>query len=316
MDIARNHTTTHLLHKALREVLGSYVEQAGSLVDNQKLRFDFTHFQALTEDELRAVEERVNQKIFESLPVEKQVMKIDEARTLGAMALFGEKYGETVRVIRIGDFSIELCGGTHLDNSSQASMLKIISETGVAAGVRRIEGITGRQVYAHLNHSEGTLDTVAHVLRTQKADIISRTEGLQSEVRLLQKEVETLRRKSASGNLDAIIEEAKVINGVSVVTHKFDGLDLDTLRNLGDQLKDKLGNALVVLANVEEDKVTFLAMASDSAVKSGIHSGNIIKAVAAVAGGSGGGRPNTAQAGAKEVAKAEEALKKVFEILG
>lgn len=315
MDVARNHTATHLLHKALKEVLGTHAEQAGSAVDSQRLRFDFSHFQPMTEAEIADVEKRVNERIFESLAVQKRVMPISEARALGAMALFGEKYGETVRVISVGAYSTELCGGTHLDNSSQIALFKITSETGVAAGVRRIEAVTGRKVYSYMTETENRLNLLADTLRTSPLDLQGRVEALQSDLKQLQRENESLKQKAASGSLEEIIAAGQIIKGITVVTHKAQGLDMNTLRNLGDQLKDRLPCALIVLANVEADKVTFIAMATDAAIQAGAHAGNVIREVAKIAGGSGGGKPNTAQAGGKDPGQADAALAKVYELI-
>lgn len=313
MDVARNHTATHLLHKALKEVLGTHVEQGGSAVDNHRLRFDFSHFQAMSDDEILDVEKRVNERILESLAVVKRVMSIGDARAIGATALFGEKYGETVRVISVGDYSTELCGGTHLDNSSQIALFKITSETGVAAGVRRIEALTGRGVFNYLLSTEKQIRQLADTLRTSPLDLQGRVEALQSELKQVQRENESLKQKAASASIVEIIAAAKVVKGVTVVTHKAQGLDMNTLRNLGDQLKDRLPSALIVLANVESDKVTFIAMATDAAIQAGAHAGNVIREVAKAAGGSGGGKPNTAQAGGKDPSKTDEALLKAYE---
>jgi len=315
LDVARNHTATHLLHKALKEVLGTHVEQSGSAVDNQRLRFDFSHFQPMSDAEIAAVEQKVNARIFESLPVRKQVMSIGEARAMGATALFGEKYGETVRVISVGDYSTELCGGTHLDSASQIGLFKILSETGVAAGVRRIEAMTGRRVYSYLTELEARLQSVADALRTTPQDVKARAEALQQELKSLSRENESLKQKAASGSLEDIIAAAQVVKGITVVTHKAQGLDMNTLRNLGDQLKDRLPCSLVVLAIVEPDKVTFISMATEAAIAAGAHAGNVIREVAKIAGGSGGGKPNNAQAGGKDPGKTDEALAKVVELI-
>lgn len=315
MDVARNHTSTHLLHKALKEVLGTHVEQSGSSVDSNRLRFDFSHFQPMSAAEIQSVEARVNERIFESLSVAKREMNIQEARAIGATALFGEKYGETVRVVSVGDYSTELCGGTHLDNSSQIGVFKIMSETGVAAGVRRIEGITGRGAYRYFGEIESKLLSVAEVLRSNPADVISRAETIQQELKVLSRENESLKQKAASGSLEAVIAAAQEVKGITVVTHKAQGLDMNTLRNLGDQLKDRLPCSLIVLANVEADKVTFIAMATDKAIEAGAHAGNVVREVAKIAGGSGGGKPSNAQAGGKDPAKTDEALAKVIELI-
>ncbi len=316
MATARNHSTTHLLHKALRQVLGTHVEQAGSMVSPERLRFDFSHFEAISYEELTKIEALVNEQILNMLPVKTEVMGIDAAREKGAMALFGEKYGDTVRVVTMGDYSIELCGGTHLKNTSEAGLFKIISETGVAAGVRRIEAITGENVYKMLTQLDGKIQRLSDMLKTNRNDLEHRTETVLLEVKTLQRENDKLKNKLASGDLQSIIDSARELKGIKVVTAEFGGMDMNTLRNLADQIKDKLGCSVVVLANKGEDKVEFLAMASDEAVKLGAHAGNLIREVAKVAGGGGGGKPNMAQAGGKLPEKAKEALAKVFEILG
>lgn len=314
MDIARNHTATHLLHGALRQVLGNHVEQSGSLVAPDRLRFDFTHFEALSEDQLKRVESIVNDKIMEYLDVETVETSLDEARRMGAIALFGEKYGTLVRVVKIGDFSMELCGGTHVKNTSAIGLFKIISEGGVAAGVRRIEAVTGKGVLKYIESLDESLKSIASALKTTVNDAPRRAEALVSEYRKMEKETENLKSKLALGAAAAIADKAKDIRGVNVATATMD-LDAEGLRNLGDTLRDKLGKSVVVLASAKDGKVVFVAMASKDAVEQGAHSGKIIKEVAKIAGGGGGGKPETAQAGGKDAGKIEEALGSVYDIV-
>ncbi len=315
MATARNHSATHLLHKALRTVIGTHVEQAGSMVSAERLRFDFSHFEAITPEDIRKIEQVVNEQIFKALPVLTEEMSVDAARSKGAMALFGEKYGETVRVVTMGDYSIELCGGTHLTNSAEVGLFKIISETGVAAGVRRIEAITGENVYKLLTQLDDKLQKISDMLKTNSVDVLSKADQLMSDIRNLTRENDQLKNKLAKTAMNDIIEQMQEINGYHVITAKFEGVDMNTLRNLGDQIKNKYEMAVVVLANVIEDKVELLAMVSDSAMQKGAHAGNIIREVAKIAGGGGGGKPNMAQAGGKNPEKVDEALQKVYALL-
>lgn len=315
MATARNHSATHLLHKALRTVLGTHVEQAGSMVSPERLRFDFSHFEAISHDDLMKIEKLVNEQIFNSLPVVTEEMSIDRAREKGAMALFGEKYGESVRVVTMGDYSIELCGGTHLTNTAEVGLFKIVSETGVAAGVRRIEAFTGENVYKLLTDLDNKLHQVSDILKTSVGEVGHKAEQLQVEIKSLQRENEALKNKLAKNALSDVLSSMKEINGYQVVTAKFDGVDMNTLRNMGDQVKNQFENSVVVLANVADGKVELLAMVSDVAVKKGAHAGNIIREVAKIAGGGGGGKPNMAQAGGKDPEKVEEALQKVYDLL-
>ncbi|SHE66849.1 alanine--tRNA ligase [Caloramator proteoclasticus] len=314
MDIARNHTATHILHKALREVLGSHVEQSGSLVAGDRLRFDFTHFEAMSSDEIKKVEALVNEKILESLSVETIETSLDEAKKMGATALFGEKYGSKVRVVRVGNFSMELCGGTHVSNTSTIGMFKIISEGGVAAGIRRIEAVTGRGAIDFINSVEATLNDVSKVLKTTTKEVVRKAEGLINELKEKEREIETLKSKMANSVADEIVNSARDIKGVKVATAKVD-LDADGLRTLGDRLKEKLGTCVIVLGSSKEGKVVFVSMASKDAVQMGAHAGNIIREVAKIAGGGGGGRPDIAQAGGRDASKIDEALNKVFDIV-
>ncbi|CDF58257.1 alanine--tRNA ligase [Thermobrachium celere] len=314
MSIARNHTATHLLHKALREILGTHVEQSGSLVADDRLRFDFTHFEALSHEELHKVEQLVNEKILEALNVETIETSLEEAKKMGATALFGEKYGSTVRVVRAGNFSMELCGGTHVSNTSSIGMFKIVSEGGVAAGIRRIEAVTGKGAIDYVNNIELTLNEVAKALKTTNKEIVRKAEALVNELKGKEREIEALKSKMANSMSDEIVNSAKDINGVKVAVAKVD-LDADGLRTLGDRLKEKLGTCVIVLGSNKEGKVVFVSMASKDAVQKGAHAGNIIKEVAKVAGGGGGGRPDIAQAGGRDASKIDEALNKAFEIV-
>lgn len=307
MDIARNHTATHLLHAALKKVVGKHVEQAGSMVSQDRLRFDFTHFEGISQDKLKEIEKLVNEEIMEASDVETVETTIDEARKMGAVALFGEKYGDKVRVVKAGDFSMELCGGTHIRNTALIGMFKIISEGGVAAGVRRIEAVTARGAFSYVEELEASLKEASGVLKTTSKDIVRRAEMVMAELKEKDREIEALNSKMASNAVGDIISSAVEVKGVKVATAVVD-IDVDGLRNLGDNLKDKLGKSVVVLASTKDDKVTFIAMASKDAVQSGAHSGNIIREVAKLAGGGGGGRPDMAQAGGKDKSKVKEAL--------
>lgn len=315
MATARNHSATHLLHKALRTVLGTHVEQAGSMVSPERLRFDFSHFEAISYADLLKIEKLVNEQVFNALPVLTEELPIEEARAKGAMALFGEKYGDKVRVVTMGDYSIELCGGTHLTNTAEVGLFKIVSETGVAAGVRRIEAITGHNVYNLLTQLDDKISRVADILKTSVQDVEHKAEQVLGEIKALQRENDQLKSKLANSALTEILSGMREVNGFQVVTAKFEDIDMNTLRNLGDQIKDKFELSVVVLANVSGDKVELLSMASDAAVKKGAHAGNIIREVAKIAGGGGGGKPNMAQAGGKNPEKVDEALQKVYALM-
>ncbi len=306
--IARNHSTTHLLQKALKNVVGEHVHQAGSLVEPDKLRFDFTHFSGVSAEELKKVEKEVNEKILEGLSVEVREMPIDEARKLGAMALFGEKYGNVVRVVKMGDYSLELCGGTHLKNSAQAGLVKIVAESGVAAGVRRIEALTGENAIEYFNEKEKMLNDLAATLKSSPQDSLRKVEGLTAELKNAEKEIEQLRNKLVNSEVGDILSNVVDIKGVKVIAAQFDQLDMDGLRNTGDMLKSKLGSGVVVLGSGYGDKVSFIVTATKDVIAKGIHCGNIIREVAKIAGGGGGGRPDMAQAGGKDVSKISEAL--------
>ena len=310
MASSRNHSATHLLHKALRTVLGTHVEQAGSYVSADRLRFDFTHFAAMTADEIKEVERLVNDAIFASYDVHTDEMSIDEARNRGAMALFGEKYGEVVRVVDMGGYSIELCGGAHLKNTAQVGSFKILSENGVAAGVRRIEAVTGKEALKHYQAQEDEIKEICRLVKSTPDKLLSRLEQLLAEQKETAKELEKLKAKMAGGAADEMLSGKVEIGGVAVLAAEVKDMDGNALRTLGDQLKQKLGSGVVVLASGKDSKVNLMAMATDDVVKKGVHAGNIIKAAAAVCGGGGGGRPNMAQAGGKDASKIADALEK------
>ena len=307
----RNHSATHLLQKALREVLGTHVEQAGSYQDGDRTRFDFSHFSAMTAEEIAKVEAIVNEQIALGTPVVTEVMTADEAKNSGAMALFGEKYGESVRVVSMGDFSKELCGGTHVANTAEITAFKIISESGVAAGVRRIEALTGSNVFAYYKEMEEKLNAAAKVVKSTPANLIERLEGLMAEVKALSSENESLKSKAAKDALGDVMDQVKEVKGVKVLATSVDGVDMNGLRDLGDQLKEKLGEGVVVIASSCDGKVNLIAMATDEAQKAGAHAGNLIKAIAGKVGGGGGGRPNMAQAGGKNPAGIPDAIAEV-----
>lgn len=312
---ARNHSATHLLHKALRVVLGEHVEQAGSLVTKDRLRFDFTHFSAMTPEELQKVEELVNQEIRASLPVKTDVMSLEDAKKTGAMALFGEKYGDTVRVVRMGDFSTELCGGTHVANTSDISFFKILSEAGIAAGVRRIEALTSDGLIHHYEAAEKELHQAAAAAKSTPDALTAKIESMLEEIKALHSENEKLKSKLARESMGDVMDQIQDIKGVKVLAVRADGVDMNGLRELGDQLKEKLGEGVIVIASVLDGKVNLMATATDGAMKQGVHAGNLIKGIAGLVGGGGGGRPNMAQAGGKNPEGVDEALSKVSELV-
>ena len=315
LDISKNHSATHLLHKALRAVLGSHVEQAGSLVAKDRLHFDFAHFAAMTGDELRAVEELVNQKIAANLGVDIGEMPLDEARSAGVMALFGEKYGDVVRVVRMGDFSAELCGGIHVDRTGMISAFKILSETGIAAGVRRIEALTGRGLFAYYDNMEHSLKEVALLLKTTPSAVGAKTQMLLSEMKALQAENESLKSKAAKEALGEGAIRRVDIGAATLLAAQLSGVDMNGLRELGDQQKATVESSVVLLISDMGAKVNMMATADETAQSLGIHAGNLLKAIAPLVGGGGGGRPGMAQAGGSDPAGMEAALEKAPEIL-
>ncbi|MDE6664520.1 MAG: alanine--tRNA ligase [Lachnospiraceae bacterium] len=311
----KNHSATHLLQKALRMVLGTHVEQAGSYNDGERLRFDFSHFSAMTADELAEVEQIVNEKIAENIPVVTEVLSIEEAKKTGAMALFGEKYGDKVRVVEMGDFSKEFCGGTHVKSTGVISSFKIISESGVAAGVRRIEALTGNGVLKYYAELEKKLEEASKILKTTPANLIDRCSHLMAELKTIQGENESLKSKAAKDALGDVMDKVNEVKGVKLLATKVSGVDMNGLRDLGDQLKDKLGDGVVVLASDADGKVNLIAMATDGAMSKGAHAGNLIKGIAGLVGGGGGGRPNMAQAGGKNPAGIDAAIAEAAKVL-
>ncbi len=315
-DITKNHTATHLLHKALRDVLGNHVHQAGSYVGPNRLRFDITHFETISREDLDRVQDIVNSAISEALPVHKYNMTLKESEEFGAIGLFEDKYKDIVRVVSVGDkFSTELCGGCHVDNTSEIQMLQIISESSVAAGVRRIEAITGRQVYNKLKESNHILRELSQSLKSEESELIHKSNEIQGEIKSLEKELSKLKEKDSLKDVDEISNQASEVNGIKFVVHKVNNMDVENLRSLGDTLKDKLGSGIVVLANVSPEKINFLTVVSKDLAGKTISAGNIVKKVAQITGGNGGGRPDFAMAGGKDAAKVDKALSSVKDII-
>lgn len=311
----KNHTATHLLQKALKNVVGNHIEQAGSSVNADRLRFDFTHFSALTPEEIIKVENEVNSKIIEGLDISTKNTPIEEAKKAGAMALFGEKYGDIVRVVNVGDYSIELCGGTHIDNTSEIGTFKIVSEQGVAAGVRRIEALTSMGAIHYYKHQESIVKTLAEKVKADPAGLINKVDHLLADLKSLQSENEKLKSKLAGGAVDDLLKNVEKIDDIELLIAQVNDVDMNGLRDMGDKFKQKLTNGVVILATANNGKVNLIAMVSDEVVKMGAHAGNIIRETAKVVGGGGGGRPNMAQAGGKNPDKIEDALTKAKEVL-
>lgn len=316
IDTAKNHSATHLLQEALRIVLGNHVEQAGSLVTPDRLRFDFTHFQPMTEEEIEKVEAIVNEQIAKSIDVETKVLAIEDAKKTGAKALFNEKYGDTVRVVCMGDFSKEFCGGTHVSNTGLINSFKIVSEAGVAAGVRRIEALTGNGVFAYYKDIEKKYNAICKAAKATPANVEEKIAHMQAEIKSLNSEIESLKNKAANEALGDVLNQAEDVNGVKFLAVKLNDVDMNELRNLSDDLKSKIGSGVVVLASaMGSDKVNLIVTATDDIVKAGVHAGNIIKSAAPCVGGGGGGRPNMAQAGGKNPAGIEKAFETAKETL-
>lgn len=316
IDTAKNHSATHLLQEALRIVLGNHVEQAGSLVTPDRLRFDFTHFQPMTEEEIEKVEAIVNEQIAKSIDVETKVLAIEDAKKTGAKALFNEKYGDTVRVVCMGDFSKEFCGGTHVSNTGLINSFKIVSESGVAAGVRRIEALTGNGVFAYYKDIEKKYNDICKAAKATPANVEEKIAHMQAEIKSLNSEIESLKNKVANEALGDVLNQAEDVNGVKFLAVNLNDVDMNELRNLSDDLKSKIGSGVVVLASaMGSDKVNLIVTATDDIVKAGVHAGNIIKSAAPCVGGGGGGRPNMAQAGGKNPAGIEKAFETAKETL-
>lgn len=313
--IRRNHSAAHLLQAALKSVLGNHVAQAGSYVDENRMRFDFSHFAAMTKEELSAVEKEINEKILADLKIDCSEKSLKEAKEMGATALFSEKYGETVRVVKMGDYSLELCGGTHAESTGKLGLFKILSESGVAAGVRRIEAVTGFGVLSLLDEKENLINDTASVLKSNPAGIVQKAQSLVDELKEANREIDSMKSKMASSAAGDVLDSAVDIDGISFVAQLMpENMDMNTLREVGDNLKQKCDNALIVLASVAGDKVNLIAMATKEAVANGAHSGKIVSELAKLMGGGGGGKPESAQAGGKDPSKAKEAMEKAGEI--
>ncbi len=311
----RNHTCTHLLHKALREVLGSHIHQAGSLVSDTRLRFDFTHFEPITKEQISKIEQMVNEAIYKAYPVKVKVMNIDEAKQSGAIALFDEKYDDEVRVVSVGDFSTELCGGTHVQNSSDIGMFKIISESGIASGVRRIEALTGSNVYAYLLEKEDLIDEIKKTVKANEDNLVVKINQTLEELKTSYKELNKLKTNIAKSRINEILGNAAEVNGVKYIYSSFDALDDETLRDTAQSVIDNIENSVVLLSSAVEDKISFVCMVSKGALEKGVHAGKFVKEVSAITGGGGGGKPNMAQAGGKDVSKLKLAMEQSTGIL-
>lgn len=316
MAIGRNHSATHLLHKALKEELGGHVAQAGSLVTPDHLRFDFSHFEAMTSEQLARVEDKVNEMILSSLPIVTRELPIEEAKELGATAQFGEKYGDVVRVVSMGEYSIEFCGGTHLSNTSEIGLFKLISEGGVAAGVRRIEAVTGEGVLRYIKEKDSLIQSTAKILKTNLlSEIDKKAEVMTYELKTAQRELEKIKTQLASAKANDVLAGIKHIGDVDLITAQLDGMTADDLKKAADDMKEKMDCGVIVLASNTDGKITFVAMATKAAVAIGAHAGNIIREITQIAGGRGGGKPDMAQGGGKDAAKIDDALARVDEIV-
>ena len=306
--ITKNHTATHLLHQALKDVLGSHVNQAGSLVLPDRLRFDFTHFASIGDEELNEIEQIVNEKIWAAIPLIIDHKNLDDAKAMGAMALFGEKYSDIVRVVQIGDYSIELCGGCHVINTSQIGLFKITSEVGIGAGTRRIEAVTSSDAFKYLNEKEGYLKQSASLLKTKDENVPERIEELYQSIKQLQKENESLQDKLSHKEASSIIEQAENVEGINVLAQKVNVTDMNHLRTMLDDLKQQLSSGVILLATENDGKVQLAAGISNDLIETGFHAGHLIKQAASICGGGGGGRPDMAQAGGKNPEKIDDAL--------
>ena len=314
-SICKNHTATHMLQEALKEVVGEHTHQAGSYVDDQRLRFDFAHFQGLSQEEIERVENIVNEKIMEVYDVDTKLMTLEEAKSTGAMALFDDKYGDKVRVVCISDFSMELCGGTHVKNSGEIGLFKILSETGVAAGVRRIEAVTGFGAIKYVEEKQKLLKEACAELKCNEKEILNRISKQTEEIKEKEREIAELKNKFNSGAEEEILNSVKQINGIKTISYKIEDIDGNSLRDLADKVRSKIGSGVVVLLSSNDGKVNLVAMATKDCIENGIHCGKIIKEVAQIVGGGGGGRPDMAQAGGKNPEKIDEAVEKVYEVI-
>lgn len=314
-DIARNHTATHLLHAALKQVLGSHVNQAGSYVGPDRLRFDFSHFSPLTEEELAKVEDIVNEKILDAVDVEISQQELEKAKEMGAMALFGEKYGKIVRVVNVPGYSMELCGGVHVSNTSHIGLFKILSESSVGAGVRRIEAVTGRGALAYTRELESLIEEASAAVKGRPTTLVSRINALEEDLKSEKHRADDLEKKMVAAQAASVTADAKDVKGVPVLVQEVKVQDVESLRNMGDTLRDKTGGVVVLAAPVTADRVNILVMASKEAVKKGVHAGKLAKGVAQVMGGNGGGRPDMAQAGGKDASRLQDGLDKAWKLV-
>jgi len=315
--IMRNHTASHLLQSALRAVLGNHVHQAGSYVDNERLRFDFSHFSAMTKEELAKVEAMVNELILDAYDVTVQEMPLDEAKKLGAMALFGEKYGDIVRVVKVEDKSVEFCGGTHVKNTSHIGLFRIVSESSVASGVRRIEGVTGSGVIALLDHKDSLLNGIAENLKTGNVEELpARSAAVMAEMKAKDREIDTLNSRIANANVESLLGNAVEMKGLSVAAARVNNIKPDTLRIMGDRIKESSSKIIAVLGGVNEDKGNILVVCGPDAVKAGAHAGKIVKLVSGLTGASGGGRPDSAMGGVGDINKLDDAIQKAPQVVG
>jgi alanyl-tRNA synthetase len=313
-DTVRHHTVTHILHATLRSVLGEHVKQAGSLVAPDRLRFDFTHYTALTEREKERIEELVNERIIENHPVETTVMDIEQAIASGAMALFDEKYGDKVRVVTVRDVSKELCGGTHAKASGDIGLFKIVSEAGIAAGVRRIEATAGRRAYRTIKEEERSLQEISQLLKASEPDVVGKIEKLVAQLRETEKELDRMKHKLQTSQAGDVIAEARHISGITVLAKRADGMDARDLRDFGDKLRNKLGSGILALGSVKDGKVSLIVMVTAD-LTARFHAGNIIKEMAPILGGTGGGKPDLAQSGGKDPGKLDAALDALYTIV-
>ncbi|MEW6064663.1 MAG: alanine--tRNA ligase [Bacillota bacterium] len=314
-DTARNHSATHLLHKALKEVLGDHVNQAGSLVEPDRLRFDFTHYAAVTPEELRRIEELVNGAVMSNLPIDIFETSLSKAKEMGAAALFGEKYGKEVRVVKMGDYSLELCGGTHLTSTAEVGLFKIVNETSIGAGLRRIEAVTGPGVLKVLEAKEEQLQEIGAVVKSPVHELVRRVEALVQQNKALEQEIEALRGKLARSEVQEILAKVKQVNGVPVLASVVAAPDMDHLRSMVDMLRDKMGTGVILLGSVAGEKVNLVAAVTKDLLGRGLHAGNLVKEIAKMVGGGGGGRPDMAQAGGKDPAKLQEAIDKAVSVV-
>ena len=307
-QVVKNHTATHLLHQALQDVLGEHIHQAGSLVTPERLRFDFTHFQATTNEELEEIEQIVNEKVWQSIPVVIENMNIDEAKELGAMALFGEKYGDVVRVVQLDDYSIELCGGCHVENSAEIGLFKIVSEGGIGAGIRRIEAVTSKEAFRWLESKAKLLEQTASLLKANEENVTNKISSLFTQLKSLEKENESLQAKLSNQETEDLLGKMKTVNNVSVLAQKVSGKDMNQLRNMMDYLKQKIDSGVILLVTENKGKVQLISGVTEDLIKRKLHAGHLISQVAKIVGGGGGGRPDMAQAGGKDVSKINDAL--------